>query len=405
MSVECCWDVAGMFGMMAMAVWFVLLVSFLCEFGDGAGLSDPMLLITNGELYTPLSRGRGSVLTGGGAIVAILGEGYPVENLTGLPVRVVDAGGGFVVPGLIDIHVHVTGGGGEMGPASRTPEGTVGEIVDAGITTVVGVLGTDCVSRSLENLRVKVAALQHQGITAHMWSGCYRVPSPTLTGSLIRDLQLIDEVVGAGEIAMSDHRSSWPTTQELLGLVTDARVGGMLSGKAGVVHFHTGSADSLLQPLWDVVNASKGTIPLKHMIPTHVSGRGPALLKAAEEWVSKGGRVDFTSDQEGETASHDALMDWGKRMGNAALQGVSLSSDAFGSLPVFDSKGELVEYNVASPKANLNTIRRLVLDGKWALEDALQLSTTNPASHLSFKSKVHFLQGNWRQVQMQTSLY
>ena len=101
--------------------------------------------------------------------------------------------------------------------------------------------------------------------------------------------------------------------------------------------------------------------------------------------------MDFTSDQEGEDDSHNALMDWGKRVGNAAIRSVSLSSDAFGSLPKFDSRGELVEYNVASPKANLNTIRRLVLDGKWALEDALQLSTTNPASHLSFKSKGNIL--------------
>jgi len=110
-------------------------------------------------------------------------------------------------------------------------------------------------------------------------------------------------------------------------------------------------------------------------------------IQAAEEWVTKGGRVDFTSDQEGEGASHNALMDWSKRVGNVALQGVSLSSDAFGSLPTFDSEGQLVDYTVASPKANLNTIRRLVQEGKWALEDALQLSTTNPASFLSFKSK------------------
>jgi len=110
-------------------------------------------------------------------------------------------------------------------------------------------------------------------------------------------------------------------------------------------------------------------------------------IQAAEKWVSRGGRVDFTSDQEGDEDSHLALMDWSKRVGNPALQGVSLSSDAFGSLPKFDSQGQLVDYTVASPKANLNTIRRLVQDGKWALEDALQLSTTNPASFLSFKSK------------------
>lgn len=111
--------------------------------------------------------------------------------------------------------------------------------------------------------------------------------------------------------------------------------------------------------------------------------------------MTKGGRVDFTADQEDEGASHDALMDWSKRVGNVALRGVSLSSDAFGSLPKFDSKGELVDYTVASPKANLNTMRRLVQDGKWALEDALQLSTTNPASFLSFKSKGNTTLSAW----------
>lgn len=65
---------------------------------------------------------------------------------------------------------------------------------------------------SLENLRVKAVALKDDGLTAYMWSGCYRVPSPTITGSLIRDMVLVDEVVGAGEIAISDHRGSWPST-------------------------------------------------------------------------------------------------------------------------------------------------------------------------------------------------
>jgi hypothetical protein len=97
--------------------------------------------------------------------------------------------------------------------------------------------------------------------------------------------------------------------------------------------------------------------------------------------------VDFTADQDGETQSFDALMDWGRRFGNAALTGVSLSSDGFGSLPKFNSKGELEEYAVASPSANLDTIRRLVLQGGWKLEDALVFSTTNPASFLAFKNK------------------
>lgn len=107
----------------------------------------PLLLIKNGNLYAPAARGKSSILVGGGAIISIMRDEFPIENLTGLGVRVVDAAGGYVVPGLVDIHVHVTGGGGEMGPASRTPEGTLGELLDAGITTLVGVLGTDCVSR------------------------------------------------------------------------------------------------------------------------------------------------------------------------------------------------------------------------------------------------------------------
>jgi beta-aspartyl-dipeptidase (metallo-type) len=161
---------------MVVVVLVLLLCGLLCECGD-AGASDSMLLITNGHLYTPLPRGSGSLLTGGGSVVAVLPEDYPVENLTGLPVRVVDAGGGFVVPGLIDIHVHVTGGGGEMGPASRTPEATVAELVDAGITTVVGVLGTDCVSRRLTyDTTNSFQYLEFFDFSSNVWSS-WRSPS------------------------------------------------------------------------------------------------------------------------------------------------------------------------------------------------------------------------------------
>ena len=46
------------------------------------------------------------------------------------------------------MHSHITGGGGEAGPASRCPEARLSELLDAGITTVVGVIGTDTVTRS-----------------------------------------------------------------------------------------------------------------------------------------------------------------------------------------------------------------------------------------------------------------
>ncbi|GAQ90131.1 hypothetical protein KFL_006040030 [Klebsormidium nitens] len=301
----------------------------------------------------------------------------PAANFSGLPIEVIDAAGHVVVPGFVDIHEHITGGGGEAGPASRTPEAQLSEIIAAGVTTVVGTLGTDCVSRSLENLRAKVAALEADGLHAHMWVGCYRVPSPTLTGSLVRDMTL---VVGAGEVAVSDHRSSWPSTAELLSLAADARVGGMLIGKRGVLHLHVGDAPSLLGPLWAVVNATGGALPMTHLLPTHVSLRGPALLADAARWVRQGGHVDFTADQAGENASVAALLEW-RRVG-VPLSGVSLSSDAFGSLPEYDSAGRLVRYGAFSPASLLATVRALVLAHGWAFPTALQLVTRNPAHFL-----------------------
>ncbi|BBM97801.1 beta-aspartyl-dipeptidase (metallo-type) [Marchantia polymorpha subsp. ruderalis] len=365
-------------------------VKFTSVLDGTLGPSDAvMTLLVNGLVYNPMPVGKSHILMAGTSVVAILQDqqGFSWSNLEGLPgLSIIDVNGSVVVPGFIDMHVHVIGGGGELGPASRTPEAGLSQLVNAGLTTVVGILGTDCVSRSLENLRVKAVALKDDGLTAYMWSGCYRVPSPTITGSLIRDMVLIDEVVGAGEIAISDHRGSWPSTDDLLKMVSDARVGGMLTGKAGLVHAHMGQGPTMLDPLWDVINISKGAIPITQFVPTHISSRGPGLKEAAERWVAEGGRADLTSDQKGESAAFDTLVDWGKRP-DFALDRISISSDGFGSLPLYDTSGKLLEYGVASPDSNLNTIRRLVLEAGWPLERALQFSTVNPATFLSLPRK------------------
>eukprot|EP01113_Clastostelium_recurvatum_P033829 TRINITY_DN4517_c0_g1_i9.p3 TRINITY_DN4517_c0_g1~~TRINITY_DN4517_c0_g1_i9.p3 ORF type:complete len:142 (+),score=21.50 TRINITY_DN4517_c0_g1_i9:128-553(+) len=138
------------------------------------------LLLVCGELYAPESRGVVEIFVAGGVIQSISpvpAHGVSpvralVESLRGRVIDVVPPH--FIAPGLVDQHVHVTGGGGEKGPASRVPEAQIEEIVEGGVTTVVGVLGTDCVSRSLENLLFKTRALQHDGITAYMYTGSYR---------------------------------------------------------------------------------------------------------------------------------------------------------------------------------------------------------------------------------------
>lgn len=102
----------------------------------------------------------------------------------------------MLAPGLIDQHVHITGGGGEAGYHSRTPEITLSGIIRYGTTTVVGTLGTDGCTRSLENLYSKAKALEYEGISTFIHTGSYALPSVTFTGSVTRDLVLIDKVIG-----------------------------------------------------------------------------------------------------------------------------------------------------------------------------------------------------------------
>ncbi|MDI6863477.1 MAG: amidohydrolase family protein, partial [Pseudothermotoga sp.] len=208
-----------------------------------------MILLKNATVYSPEPLGVRDILLAVDRIVAI------EEQLTVcLPnLSVIDCSGKIAVPGFIDSHVHILGGGGEGGFRTRTYELSFSDLVRAGITTVVGCLGTDGVTRSLESLYAKAKALEEEGVSSYIYVGSYRVPPVTLTGSIIKDIVLIDKVIGVGEVAISDHRSSQPTLDELKRLAADARIGGMLSGKAGVVNVHVGDGPTMLEPLTNVV--------------------------------------------------------------------------------------------------------------------------------------------------------
>ena len=68
-------------------------------------------------------------------------------------------------------------------------------------------------------------------------------PPVTFTGSVRDDIVFLDPVIGVGELALSDHRSSQPTQDELLRIASDAHVAGMISGKAGILHLHLGDGE------------------------------------------------------------------------------------------------------------------------------------------------------------------
>src|SRR3954468_2201989 len=239
-------------------------------------------LIYDGDLYTPQPLGRGSVLAVDGMIVATgtiaRGEVEDALGVLGIELQVVDARGCIVVPGLIDPHEHLLGSSGEEGFSSRSPEIFCTELIASGITTVVGTLGTDTSMRTMAELLAKVKALEEEGLSAYMYSGGYTLPPMTLMGSLRNDLMFISQVIGAGEIAISDRRAVQPDPRELASVITEAYVGGMLSRKAGVTHVHVGEGTARLRPIVEALDGFE--LDPRVIYPTHVT-RSPELLAEA----------------------------------------------------------------------------------------------------------------------------
>ena len=101
----------------------------------------------------------------------------------------------------------------------------------------------------MQALLAKARGLTQEGLTALLWTGGYSIPPATLTGDVIHDMVLVPEVIGAGEVAISDRRSSAPELPELARITKQAYVAGTLAGKSGVTHFHVGEEPSKLQPV------------------------------------------------------------------------------------------------------------------------------------------------------------
>ncbi len=335
-----------------------------------------LTLLRVGRILAPMPLAATDILIADGRIAA-LGVGFEVP--ASWPVTVVEAPDLTAVPAFIDQHAHLTGGGGEGGPGTRCPEVMAAQVAAMGIGTVVGVLGTDSISRSPAALLAKVRGLRADGISAWMYTGAYRVPPPTLTGDLQRDLVWIPEVIGVGEIALSDHRSSQPRADEIERLVGAARVGGMLAGKRGICHFHIGDGERGLQPLRRLLTETE--IPAEQVIPTHVNRRLELLEEAVEYACSFDAAVDVTAfdDAPGdhELSAFNAVRTLLER--GVPREHITLSSDCNGSLPQFDERGEYIGMRVAGNTTLLADWQRLVREGVLPLDEALTLIGANVA--------------------------
>lgn len=344
-----------------------------------------LLLLKNAQLYAPKFLGTKDVLLSAGKIIAINDK---IELNSNLAFEQYDCQQAILCPGFVDSLTHVTGGGGEGGFATRTPEMQLSDAILGGVTTVTGALGTDGVCRTHRELLAKIKALKEEGLSGYFYTGNYHYPVVTLTGSVEQDIMFIDECIGVGEVAIADHRGSQITWQELARLAAQARVAGMCAKKAGIVSIHTGSADEMLTPLFDA--AANSAIPLSAFYPTHIN-RNARLLEHGIEFNKQGGTIDFTASTtpeilaRGEVLCAQALkiaLDAG-----ADENRITFSTDGHASLPVFNDQGELVSLKTGSMTSLHEQLVRAVTEFGVELSSALKAVSQNPARILKLENK------------------
>ncbi|MBM4390179.1 MAG: beta-aspartyl-peptidase [Deltaproteobacteria bacterium] len=308
-----------------------------------------MLLIRGAQVYSPEPIGARDVLVAGREVVAIDERLEP----RGVEVEEIDASGLLLVPGLVDAHAHLGGGGGEGGAHTRVPAVSLSRLTTAGVTTAIGLLGTDCSTRSMADLLAAARGLEALGLSTFCYTGGYTVPPTTLTGSARGDIVHVDRIVAIGETAISDHRSSQPNFDEIARLAADAHVAGMMTGKAGLLHLHLGDGPRGLDLVRRALRETE--LPARTFHPTHVN-RNRALW--AEAMALEACPVDVSAfPPDGATPeAGECIASW--HHAGRDMRRITMSSDAGGCIPTFDASGVLLGMEVGSAATLLPEVFR-----------------------------------------------
>lgn len=336
-----------------------------------------LTIIKNARIYSPEKQGVKDILIAAGRIVEIADR----LTLTGVEAEWIDAGGKIVTPGFIDQHVHITGGGGQQGYASLVPEVAMSELVAAGTTTVVGLLGTDGFVKELTTLYAKAKALDMEGLTAYMLTSYYGLPEKTLMGCVADDLIFIDKVIGC-KLAMSDDRSSFPGKYDILRLVNQVRLGGFTSGKGGVLHIHLGNLPEGISLLLEIAETYPTLV--SYLSPTHMI-RTEALFEQALAFARLGGMIDISTGGTRFDAPYRCVLRALEK--GVPLERMTFSSDGRGGVRKTDPVTGQVTYTPAPLHLNRKEMAALVNVGQLPLEQALCLLTTHPARNMKLAGK------------------
>ncbi|MBQ9952672.1 MAG: beta-aspartyl-peptidase [Clostridia bacterium] len=340
-------------------------------------------LLKNGHVYTPKDLGIKDILLWEDRIIRI-GENLKIPE--GFEGESSDLSGKVIIPGLVDAHVHITGGGGEGGFTTRTSEITFEEIAEAGVTTLVGVLGTDGYARRIEDVLVKCMALREQGFDCYFLTGSYTFPITTMRGSVAEDIIFNEYCLGAGEVAHCDHRGSLMRYEEFTRLAADTRNGARLAGLKGVLNIHLGNYPD---PADFFIRACEEDITFRPLIvPTHVT-RKYEVFESCLKFLEYGGQIDITAGSDSNPSqkscgSVDGLEIIYKKYGT--LDRVSMTSDGNGSAPVWDELGNMIGMGKGSCKVLLSDLKKAAQRGVIPFEEVLRTMTTTPAAIYGLKN-------------------
>lgn len=259
---------------------------------------------------------------------------------------------------------------GENGFTSRIQPIQPESCLLSGITTVVGLLGSDSTTKTVCALLAYTKELNQLGINAYCLTGSYTYPSPTLTGSVTDDIAFIDEILGV-KIALSDHRSSYLSKEELMRLASQVRMGALLSKKAGIITIHLGKEKQGLNTVIDFLQQSD--FPITHFKPTHCGNR----LDEAVRFGKMGGHIDFSTGIDLNITADQIL----SVPGQVAEELITISTDANGSIPIWDSEHRVIGMGRGKIHTMLELLRIFYARG-IALEEFLPWVTSNVAQSL-----------------------